>query len=105
MIGALIVDVETEIDVQPAISVVIGGGGAGKGPLRRPGELKRVRLTTKLAAALVEEQKRTVGTNDYQVLPAVVIQVSKQCAGRVLQNSQPGAVGNVFERPVSSVSK
>src|SRR5881628_841722 len=42
LIRTLVIKVETEINVEPAIAVIIGDGGAGEGSLRRIAEPKRI---------------------------------------------------------------
>ena len=53
--GALIVGVEAEVDVEPAVAVIVGSGRAGEGSLRRIRELERVGPLAKLASAFVQE--------------------------------------------------
>src|SRR6266481_2252239 len=48
LIRALVIDVEAEIDIQPAVAVIICNRRPSEGPLRRLGELKCVRLLAKL---------------------------------------------------------
>src|SRR5271156_1720143 len=60
LIRALVIDVEAEINVEPAVAVIVGGRRAREGSLRRNRELKRIRLEAELAAAMIQEQLRTV---------------------------------------------
>src|SRR5579863_212486 len=83
LIRALVIGVETEINIQPAVAVIIGQGGAGESSLRWLREMKRVSLAPKPSAALIQEQQRAVGAHDDHVLAAVVIEIPKQRARRV----------------------
>ena len=90
LIGALIIDVKAEINIQPAIAIVVGGRRASESSLRRVGELKRVGLEAKLAAALVQEQQRTGGAHHDQILAAVVVEIGENRAGGVFQKPYAG---------------
>ena len=104
LIRALIVGVEAEVDIEPAVAIVVGGGRAGERSLRRIGELKRVGLEAKFAAALIQEQQRTVGAYDDQILPAVVVEVGENRAGRIFEQSDSGRLGDVLERSVAAIA-
>src|SRR5690242_15564266 len=95
--STLIVDVEAEINVEPAIAVVVGGSRAGEGSLRRRSKLKRVRPLAKFAAALIKKQKRPIGAHHDQVLTAVVIEIGEDGACRILQYSNSRSFGDVLE--------
>ena len=88
MTGALVVRVEAEINVEPAVAIVVRNGRAGEGSLRRIRELKRVGLLAKLAAAFIQKQQRAVGAHHDDVLAAIVVEVGEQRAGCVFQNAQ-----------------
>src|SRR5208283_2782764 len=80
LIRALVIDIQTEVNVEQAIAIIVGGGRTREGPLRRIGKLKRIRLLAEFATALVQEQERAVRPYDHQVLAPVVIKVGNNRA-------------------------
>src|SRR5580700_5455423 len=104
LIGSLVIDIEAKINVEPAVTVVVGDGSAGESSLRRVGEMKRIGLLAKLSAALVEEQKRAVRAHNYNVLASVVVEVGKKSAGGVFEDAQAGCFRDVLERSISAIS-
>ena len=80
LLGALVIDVEAEIDIQPAVTVIVGDGRSGKGSLRGIGELKRIGLLLKPAAALVQEQEWAAGAHQHHVLATIIFEVGKERA-------------------------
>src|SRR5260370_28232829 len=73
LVVALVISVEAEINVQPAVAIIVGNGRAGKSSLRRSCELEGVRLQTEFSQSLVAEKQRATGPNDDQILrPAVI---------------------------------
>src|SRR6185437_7175655 len=103
--GTLVIDVETEVDVEPAIAIVIGDGGAGEGALRRGCELKRIRPLAELAASQVGKKERTVGPRHDQILTAVIIEVGENGAGGIFQHTYPGRLGDVPKGTVAAIVK
>jgi len=57
LIEAEVVAVETKIDVETTIVVIVGDGGVREGTLRRGCKFERVALQFKFAVALVEEKQ------------------------------------------------
>ena len=55
LVSTLVIDIEAEVNVQPSIAVIVGGGCACKRSQRRSGELKGIGLLAKLSAAFVDE--------------------------------------------------
>src|SRR5258706_12040485 len=104
LVGSLVIDVQTKIDIQPPIEVIVSDGRASKGSLRRVGESKRIGLWPKLAAALFQKQKRAVGTHDNYILASIVVEVGKERARGVVEDPQAGRFGNIFECSISPVS-
>ena len=104
LVGALVIDVEAKVDIQPAVAVIIGNRGSCKCSLRRRSELKRVRLLAELSAALVQEQHWASRPNHDQILPPVVIDVDNQRARCVFEDADAGRFGNVLECAVAAIS-
>ena len=55
LVRALIIKVKAEINIQPAIAVIVSDGRPREGSLRRLCKLKSIRLLAKLATAFVEK--------------------------------------------------
>ena len=55
LVRALVIEVEAEVDVQPAVAIVVGHGGTREGPLRRGGKLKRLSLPAELATTFIQK--------------------------------------------------
>src|SRR5438874_1779558 len=77
LIGALVIDVETEVNVEPAVAVIVSDCRASESALWRISELKGIALLPELSAALVDKQQRAIGSHDNQILSAVVIYVGE----------------------------
>src|SRR5262249_26201897 len=75
LVRALVVRIQTKVDVQPAFAVVASERGSGKSPLRRIGEPEGLRREAEFARAGVAEKKGPIGANHNQILSAVVIHV------------------------------
>jgi hypothetical protein len=105
LIGALVVDVEAEVDVEPAVAVVVGDGCAGERALWFVGEMERVWLELKFSVAVVEKQQRAACANDDRVLASGVGKIGEERAGGVIEEAQAGAFGDVFESAVAAISK
>ena len=104
LVRALVIDVEAEVDIEPAVAVVIGHRCAGKRSLRRRSELKRIRLLAKLAAAFIQEQHRAVCPHDDQVLPSVVVDIDKKRARGVFDDADARCFRDVLKGSVASIS-
>ena len=104
LIGALIVDVQTEVDIEVAIAIVVGDRRSGEGSLRRLREMKCVRLLAKLSLPFVHVKHRAVGADDDQVLVATVAEIRKQRAGSVLEDAEPGDVRDVLESSIPAIA-
>ena len=104
LIGALIVDVKTKIDIRPAVAVIVGNSRPGERSLWSIGKLKRAWFLEKLAAALVQKQKRAARAHDDRILPPIIVEVGKQRACCVVEDSQAGRFGDVLEASISAVS-
>src|SRR5208283_3685554 len=104
LVGALVVDVEAEVDIQPAVAVIIGNRRSRKGALWRGSELKRIRLLAKLAAALVQEQHRAVCPHHDQILTPVIIDVDQERARCVVEDADTRRLRDVLKRPIASIS-
>ena len=55
LVSALIIKIEAEVNVQPAVAVVVGYGRTREGSLRCFRELKSIRLLAELAFAFIEK--------------------------------------------------
>src|SRR5260370_14495691 len=55
LVRTLVIEVEAEIDIQPAIAIAVSHGGPRESPLRRGGELKCVGLWAELAATFIQK--------------------------------------------------
>ena len=104
LIGALIINVETKINIQPAVAVIIGDGRAGECSLWNIGELKRSRFLAKCSAALVQEQERSARTHDYNILKPVIIEVCKERTRRIVEDPKARGFGDVFKSTISTIS-
>src|SRR5208337_1414122 len=82
---------------------IIGNRRSGKGSLRRVGELERVCLLAKPAAALVQEQHRAVCAHDDQILPPVIIDVDQKRARCVVEDADARCFRDVLKRSVASI--
>ncbi len=102
--GALIEDVETEIDVEPAVAIVVGYGCAGEGALRRRGEVEGVWLLVKFSVAVVQEEQRAVGADYDEVLAAVIVNVDEEGAGGVFDYAYAAGLRDVFEGAVAAIA-
>ena len=102
--GALVVGVQAEINVEPAIAIIVRDGRAGESSLRRIRELECVGLLAKLAAAFIQKQQRAVGAHHNDVLAAVIVEIGEQRARRIFQDPQAGRLGDVFERSVAAIA-
>src|SRR3984893_9147209 len=90
LVGALVKRVETKINVQPAVAIIICNGGSRERTSRRIFKAKRIRLDTKFSAAKIAKQQWTVRTHHNHILAAAVVEISEQCARSIFQNSKPG---------------
>ena len=104
LVCSLVIGVETKINIQPAIAVVVGNGGAGESPLRGIGELERAGLLSKLSVAFIQEQKRTAGAHDDYILATAIVEVGKERARRIIEDAQARCFRDVFECPIAPVS-
>src|SRR5262249_54970919 len=77
LISSLVIEIEAEINVEPAVTIVVGDGCAGERALRRIRELKGVWLVDELATTLIHEEQRPGSAHDDQILAAVVVEVSE----------------------------
>src|SRR5262249_21060274 len=55
LIGALILDIEAKVNVEPPIAIIVGNRCPGESTLRRACKTKRIWLLTKLPTTLVEK--------------------------------------------------
>ena len=104
LIEAEIIGVETKVDVEAAIAIVVGQSGMGECAQRRLGEGKRARLVFELSVALIDEEKRAGIAYDEQILQATIFEIGEQRAGSGIKDSDAGFFRDVFERAVAAVS-
>src|SRR5208283_862269 len=105
LIRSLVVGIKTEIDVQPAIPVIICDSGASESALRDVSKPKRVALQMEFCASLIKEQKRATRTNNDQILAAIIVNVGEQGASRVFQNPDSCSICNVFKSAIATIAK
>src|SRR6267143_73764 len=55
LVRALVIEVEAEVDVQPAVAVIVAQSRAREGPLRSGGKLKRLSLLAELATTFIQK--------------------------------------------------
>jgi len=90
LLDPLIVIIQTEVNIQAPVAIVIAEGCAGEGSLRRLRESKRVGLQTELPIPLIEKEQRSAGGDDDQILIAIVADVREKRARSWSRNaSQP----------------
>ena len=104
LVEAEVIAVEAEVDVQTAITVVVGECGVGEGSLRGLRKLEGVGFSFEGAVALVEEEERAAAADDDEVLQAVVAKVGEEGAGGVVENADAGFFGDVFEGAIAAVA-
>ena len=88
MVRALVIGIKTEVYIQPAVAIVISDSRPSESSLRRIGEFECIALLAEFPAALVQKQHRPSCPNNDHILAAVVVEIGKQCASRVLQNTE-----------------
>ena len=75
--SSLIVGVQTEVDIEPAVAIIIGDGRAGKCALRWSGELKSIFPLSELSLAIIDEEQRPIRPHNDDVLPTGIFEVGK----------------------------
>ncbi len=77
LVQAEIVAIEAEIDIEPAVMVVVGDSRVRERALRRARELEGIALEGKFSRTVVEEKKRPAAANDKQILHAFVFEIGE----------------------------
>ena len=103
LVQSLVVAVKAEINVQPAVAVVIAESSARKGALGSLSEAESIRLQPKSSPGVITKQQRAGGTDHDQVLVPVVVYIGEQRTGSVVQHPHAGCFGHVFEGPIAPI--
>ena len=61
-------------------------------------------LQSEAAVALIQEKQRTVGAQHHQILQAGIAEIHEQRAGCRIENTDAGAIRNVFQRPIAPIA-
>src|SRR5882724_2644574 len=77
LVEAYIVAVQTEIDIESSIAVIVRRGSVRKGTLRGLDKLESITLALELSIPLIQEQKRPTAANHQQVLQPLVLEISE----------------------------
>jgi len=101
LLRALVIDIETKINVEPSVAVIIRNGRASKRSLRWIRKPKCIGLLNKLAAALIQKQHRPGGADDNQILASVIIDIDKQRGTPCFQLPDARFFGDVFESSIA----
>src|SRR5439155_14371428 len=102
-VESAVIAVKAEVDIEPAVAVVVGERRSGKGPLRLLGEPEGFRHQAEPTVPLVQKKQRpSIGYND-KVLVAVVVQVGEQRARAAAQNTNTRRFGHVLECAIAAV--
>ena len=104
LVQALIVAVETEVKIEPAVAIIIGSGNGSKCSLGRLCKRKRIGLQTKGSILLIEEEQRSFGTDDQQILVTIIVQVGEERAGSRIEDRNPGHFGDIFKCSIPSIA-
>src|SRR4030095_2407697 len=99
-----IISIQTEVDVEPSVAIVIGHCCVCKGSSRRFCEGKCIGLPRKLAIALVQKKQWTGVAHHQQVLQPVILKISKDRTRSRIQNADAGAIGRVLERSIATIA-
>src|ERR1700722_20276608 len=104
LIRATVINVEAEINVQPTVAIIVGDGGSCERSLRRVRELESIRLLPEPAVSFVHEKQGATRAHDNQVLTAIVVEIGKQRARGLVEDTDSGRFRNIFERAVSAIA-
>ena len=104
MVQAQVVTVETEINVEQAVVVIIGDGRVGESSLGWARELEGIALEQKLSFPLVQQEQRTAGANHEKVLHSLVLEIREEGAGRVVQHVHSGLLRHILEGSVAAIA-
>src|SRR5258708_2522912 len=99
-----VVAVETKIDIEAAVVVVVGHRSMGEGALRGACELKCVALEGKCSGAVIEKQKWAAATNDEEILHTLIFEIGEQRAGGGVEHTDAGFFGDVVEGAVAAIA-
>ena len=103
MVLALVINIGTKINVQPPVSVKVGQRHGGEVSLRGLSKTEGVWLQAKLSLPLVEEEERATGSQNDKILITVIVNVAKQGAGSIVEDTDFGRLGDVLEGSVSAI--
>src|SRR5206468_491200 len=77
LVQAEIISVETKVDVEAAVAIVVSQSGVGECTERRLGERKRARLVFELSVALIDEEKRAGIAYGEKILQATIFEIRR----------------------------
>ena len=104
LIGSLIIKIQTEIYVQPPITIVVGDGRTRERLLWRLGKVKCIGLVSEFAAPLIEKQHRPPSAYHNQILLAIIIEICKKRTSRIVQDADSRFLRHILEGSISSVT-
>src|SRR5271157_43899 len=104
LIKALVIAVETKINVEPSVAIVVPKGRTGKGPLRRLSETEGIRFQLKPSSSLILKEQRTCGAHDDKILMTIVVHVDKQCARCIIKYADSCGLRHILESPIPPVA-
>ena len=104
LIEALIIVVETEIDVEAPIVIVVSDGCVGEGSLRCTCKLESIPLQREAPVSLVRIQQRPGCADHEQILQPAVLKIGKQRARGKIQHANAGLFRHIFEGAISTIA-
>src|SRR4029077_5544070 len=99
-----VIAVETEINVETPVAIVIGDSGVGESSLRRSCKLERIGLKREVSTSLVKEQQRAAAANHQKILDSLIFEIGKQGAGCVIKDSHSGLFGHILKGSIAAVT-
>ncbi len=99
-----IIVVNTTIEIQATIAVIIGCGCARERSLGRLGEFESICLQLKSSVALIQKEQRPTRPYHQKVLTTAIKKVGKQGAGGIVENTDTGLVGDILEGPIAAIA-
>src|SRR6266498_3414346 len=104
LIQSGIVVVQTEIDIETAVMIVVCDRGMGECTLRWPYELEGIVFGYEFSLALIYKKQGAATRHHQQVLFALVIEICEQRARCRIKNVESGRRGYIVKSSVSSIA-
>ena len=98
---AVVEGIDTEVEVEKPVAVVIGHGDGHGGALEPPLEAEGVLYPGEAPTSVVREEDRSRAHGEHQVLVAVVVHVGEERLRRVVEYREPSPLRHVLERPIT----